>query len=131
MSLVTTMSGVANRLIGPQGLAGFVVTFSRSATVSYDAINNVEGPPNPLTWTGRATWAKNGGSGADATLHVDASGRHVITRTLLVPGASVSQAPQTGDMIVGGGVSGVCGDVDNVGDASGATVPLYRVKVAA
>lgn len=127
MSLVETMANVANGLIGPGRLAGFDVVFTRVEQQPFDPITGQAAPDVPTTWSGRGTWTQN--LRHAPTIELTDTGLRVTTKTMLVSGLSVANAPRAGDTIVGGGVQSICGPVTFVGDADGGVVPLYRVTV--
>lgn len=126
MSLSAFAAPLAQSLIGD---AGFVVTFTRDVSASYQPTYNTPAPPVTTTWTGTAIWTRNEHKFAPTVALSEGTGQQVTARALLVSGLSVSLAPQPNDRVT---VAGVVYRVDGVfylGDADGGAVPLYRVDV--
>jgi hypothetical protein len=123
------MARLAQSLVSPAGLTGFACTVTRAVVADYDPISGVVFPPIVTSWPGTGMWAK---TGTTPTLAVSTdTPRRVITRTLLMPGRSMTMRPMPGDVVTVDGFAYTVGDVTHVGDADGTTPPLYRVTVSA
>jgi hypothetical protein len=121
------LSGVADSLITAFGFP-LTLTLTRTAVVDYDAVNNLDAPPNPQSWTVRAGWGAN--KKGNATDVVDSDGTITYERVLLISGASCSVDPQAGDAFTVGAFVYYLGNISRLGDFSGGTVAVWRCEVS-
>jgi hypothetical protein len=104
MTLLTSLASVARSFIGPTGLAGVAVTFTRTIVGQYDGVSGVEAPSLTLSWSGTAIEVANA-RGAQPTDSLAATGQRTILRTFKVPGAGLLNAPQAGDVLTVNGTA--------------------------
>lgn len=131
MSLVASFASLASSLIGPSGIAGAAVTFTRVTPGLYDGVSGTMSPDATQTW---AATALEVGNEQGATRATDAqpgpTGQRMTARTFRVPGLGII-TPRPGDLLTVGGQALRVTDVTVVGRVDAATPVLYTVETSA
>jgi hypothetical protein len=131
MSLLASLAGVARSFIGPSGLAGVAVSFTRTIVGQYDGVSGVSMPSSTLSWSGTAIEVANEQAGTRSTDSLAPTGQRTILRTFKVPGAGLLNAPAAGDVLTVAGVALRVAAVTRVAALDAVTVPLYTVECVA
>lgn len=131
MSLVVSFASLASSLIGPSGLAGAVVTFTRTTPGLYDGVSGTMSPDTTQTWAATAIEVGNEQGGTRSTdAQPGPTGQRMTARTFRVPGLGIIP-PRAGDLLTVGGQALRVTDVTVVGRVDAATPVLYTVECAA
>jgi hypothetical protein len=128
MSLVASFASLASSLIGPSGIAGAAVTFTRTTPGLYDGVSGSMAPDATQTWAATALEVAPDPRSTDA--QPGPTGQRMTARTFRVPGLGIIP-PRPGDLLTVGGQSLRVTDVTVIGRVDAATPVLYTVGTSA